>query len=313
MKNTKKILILITVVLTILTLSGCNKEVKTIKIAEQYGLAYAPLQVMKENGLLEEALGDEYEVEWIKLANTAAIREAMLGDDLDVGFMGIPPFLIGVDNGMEWKIISGLSESPLGLVVNDSSINTLEELVGQGKIALPQPGSIQHILLSMTAKDQLGDATIFDKQLISMKHPDGVLALNAGTEIVGHYTSPPFLFQELQNKDNHLLTVGTDGTKGEFTFIVGVCRENFHNDTKVYNKFNEALNKSIELLNEIDEETLTQLANSYELDKDILTEYLAEDGMAYGTYVKGVDKFIKFMADTGYISKIYTEKEVTWE
>ncbi len=95
--------------------AGCKEEAKTIRIAEQYGLAYAPLQVMKEGAYLEEILGDEYTVEWVKLANTAAIREAMLGDGLDVGFMGIPPFLIGVENGMEWKIMTGLSKSPWDL------------------------------------------------------------------------------------------------------------------------------------------------------------------------------------------------------
>jgi len=131
--------IIIVVGISLVLLAGCKNEPKTVKIADQYGLAYAPIQVMKESGYLEELLGDEYKVEWVKLANTTAIREAMLGDSLDVGFMGIPPFLIGVDNKMEWKIITGLSKSPLGLVTNDMTINSLEDFIGNGKIALPQP------------------------------------------------------------------------------------------------------------------------------------------------------------------------------
>ncbi len=55
---------------------------------------------------------------------------------------------------------------PLGLVVNDASITTLEQLKDAGKIALPQPGSIQHILLSMAAGRELGDSKALDNQLV---------------------------------------------------------------------------------------------------------------------------------------------------
>jgi NitT/TauT family transport system substrate-binding protein len=295
-----------------ITSMGCSDKTKTLKIAEQYGIAYAPLQVMKENQLLEKALGDEYQVEWVKLANTAAIREAMLGDDLDIGFIGIPPFLIGVDTGMDWKMISGLSESPLALVVNDPSIRNLSDLIGEGKIALPQPGSIQHILLAMAAKKQLGDAKAFDLQLISMKHPDGVLALNAGKEVLGHYTSPPYLFQELENPDNHVLVDGIEATGEAFTFIVGVCREEMYEDQKVYEIFEDALKESIELVNLRDPDTMEELAKDYELDVDVLISYLDQEGMAYNQDIKGTQSFIDFMYSEAYLSKELVEKDLIW-
>lgn len=291
--------------------SGCSKEDKTIIIADQYGLAYAPIQVMKGSGILEEMLGEDYTVQWVKLANMAAIREAMVGDSLDVGFMGIPPFLIGVDNDMEWKIMGGLSEAPLGLVVSDPDIKSLEDLIGKGKIALPQPGSIQHILLSMTAKDQLQDATVFDQQLVSMKHPDGMMALGSSDEVIAHYTSPPYLFMELEDDNNQLLTVGTDGTKGDFTFIVGVCRESFYNH-EAYDEVMAALEESIALIRERDEATLELLADSYDLDRETLMSYLYHEDMEFGTQVKGIEKFIDFMLEVGYIKEHYEEAEVIW-
>jgi NitT/TauT family transport system substrate-binding protein len=96
-------------------------EKRVIKIAEQYGLAYAPIAIMKEKKMLEEK-DESLSVQWKTLSNTAAIREAMLVDDLDIGFMGIPPFMIAYNNKMDWKIFTGLSSSPLGLVVNDENI-----------------------------------------------------------------------------------------------------------------------------------------------------------------------------------------------
>ncbi len=298
--------------LLVVLMAGCGSEDKKIVVAEQYGIAYAPLTLMKEAGILEEVLGDDYQVEWVKLANMAAIREAMVADSLDVGFMGIPPFLIGLDNDMEWKIMGGLSESPLGLVVSDPEITSLEELLGSGKIALPQPGSIQHILLSMTAKDILGDAKAFDNQLVSMKHPDGMMALLNSDEVVAHYTSPPYLFQELDEASTHLLTKGTDGTKGDFTFIVGVCLESFYEDP-AYEPFQEALVQCIDLINKRDEEAISILADAYELEVDTLLDYMGRDGMSYGLEIKGLEKFIGFMVEEEYIKESYEEDQVIWK
>lgn len=305
-----KIIVLLCICLTAIT--SCKNEPKTIKIAEQYGLAYAPIQVMKESGYLEELLGDDYTVEWVKLANTAAIREAMLGDSLDVGFMGIPPFLIGVDNQMEWKIISGLSKSPLGLVVNDPSITTLEDLVGDAKIALPQPGSIQHILLTMAAQDELGDPSVFDNQLVSMKHPDGLLALLAGNDISGHFTSPPYIFKELEEENHKLLVSGNEAFGGEFTFIVGVCREEFYNNDVPYAALQEALEKAMDDIDNKNEEALVLLGTSYELDRETLMSYLYHEDMSYGSEVVGVQRFSDFMLDVDYISEAIIEKDVIW-
>ena len=55
---------------------------------------------------------------------------------------------------MDWKLIAGLSVCPVGLVAG-KSIPDFAALTEQHRIALPQPGSIQHILLSMAAEREL--------------------------------------------------------------------------------------------------------------------------------------------------------------
>ena len=115
-KMKKPIFFLLIIVISIIMFSACAREEdNTITIAEQYGLAYAPVQIMKDKKILEENLVG-MKIRWKRLANTAAIREAVLAGEVDIGFMAIPPFLIGKDKGMDWKIISGLSMSPLGLM-----------------------------------------------------------------------------------------------------------------------------------------------------------------------------------------------------
>ncbi|MFP4564403.1 MAG: ABC transporter substrate-binding protein, partial [Spirochaetia bacterium] len=172
--------------------TSCGGGDRTLTIADQYGIAYLPVQIVKQEKLLEKRLPDT-RIRWEKMGNAAAIREAMIAEKLDVGFMGIPPFLIGYDRGMDWRIFTGLSESPLGLVTLREDIQSLDDIGPEDRIALPQPGSIQHILLSMAAERRFGDPGRFDSRLVTLSHPDGMQALLAGREITAHFTSPPFL------------------------------------------------------------------------------------------------------------------------
>src|SRR6056297_3005078 len=197
MKKYISIITILSLSLFLITACGSSDQSsqKSITIAEQYGLAYAPVQLIKELKLLEESDPD-LKIEWKQLSNTTAIRESMLAGEVDIAFMAIPPFLIAKDKGMEWKIFSGLSESPLGLMTNREYISSLSDFNYNDKIALPQPGSIQHILLSMAAQQNFKETDKFDDQLLTMNHPDAMNALLAGREVSAHFASPPYLFLE---------------------------------------------------------------------------------------------------------------------
>jgi NitT/TauT family transport system substrate-binding protein len=100
-KSMKKIVVLSTIVMITLTSCVSSNETSNISreniiIADQFGLAYAPLEVMKHESFLEASLSEagleSVKIEWKKFGNTTAIREAMLSGDLDIGFVGIPPF-----------------------------------------------------------------------------------------------------------------------------------------------------------------------------------------------------------------------------
>lgn len=313
----KKMMSLILLILAIcITFSACAKNEadensKSIVIAEQFGLAYAPVQIMKDKGFLDEELKD-YNIKWVKLGNTTAIREAILADKLDVGFLGIPPFLIGYENGMDWKIFSGLSSSPLGLVSSDVSIETIKDISNTDRIALPQPGSIQHILLSMAAKKEFGDAKYFDKQLVTMKHPDGMNALLSKGDVNLHFTSPPYLFEELKEDDTSLVITGEECFGENFTFIVGMTTNKIYEDKEGFEGLSNALAKSIKFINENREESIIILSSYYDYDKETLENYLYESGIVYTSDVEGVDTFIEFMNDSGYLKEVYKEEEVTW-
>lgn len=302
--------------LLVLTISGCSKPVSSnkLRIAEQFGLAYAPLQLVKELKLIEKNLPGA-EIEWRQMGNTASIREAMVADEIDAGFMAIPPFLIGWDKGMKWKIATGLSASPVGLVVNRPDIKSLKDLTPTDKIAVPQPGSVQHILLAMACERELGDAKKLDNQLVTLAHPDGMNALISGKEIAAHFTSPPYLIRELEMAGMYQILDGKVAMGTEFTFIVGVTSEGFYTKkSKAYEAFVKSVEEAIKFINTDINSAAAILSKAYGMEEKELIKQLAWEGTGYSTAVHGIDQFAAFMKKTGYISKVPAgSNEIMWK
>ncbi len=310
-----KISISLVLVLSLAACSSKNKE--KLIIADQFGLAYAPIAVMKSKGFLEKHLKENgresLEVEWKTLGNTSSIRETMLAEEVDIAFVGMPPFLIGVDNDMDWKIISGLSESTVALITSDTAMDSISDITVDHRIITPQPGSIQHILLSMAAERELGDAKEFDNQLLSMSHPDGVTAMLSGGKEYLHFTTPPYLQKELAVEGFKILKTGEDCFGSSFTFNVGVCQERIYEDTPVYEAFKAALKDSLDYMDADFEGTVEILKSVYEYDEDELRSYLAEDQMKFTMDVKGLDKFVDFMTRNAFISSEPEPESLFWD
>ncbi|WP_026894987.1 ABC transporter substrate-binding protein [Clostridiisalibacter paucivorans] len=313
------ILLLVLMSTMIFSLAGCSEkppksEDNTIVIAEQYGLAYAPILIMKEKDILKDNIPDA-KIEWAKVINTAAIREGMIADKIDIGFMAIPPFLIGWDKGMDWKIACGLSSSPVELITYNEDIKNIGDLTSTDRIALPQPGSIQHILLSMASEKELGDPHKFDNQLVMMSHPDGMNALMGRQDITAHFTTPPYVYKELKEKDMHSILSAKDIMGEDFSFIVGATTEDFYNNKReLYQQFIESLEESIKYINENPEESAEIIALAFDIPEKEALEYLTNGGMKYHTKVKGLKDFSDFMNKQGYINKtIDNIDDVMWE
>ncbi len=246
--NARLLIVFLTILLLLLSRGRGKNQPVAVEIAKQFGLAYAPLEIMEALPLLDKKLPG-VDVSWIQLSNAVAIREAMVGNGVDIGFMGIPPFLIGWDKGMKWKIFTGLSEMPVGLVTWREDISSLADFSKKDRIALPQPGSIQHILLSMGAEKELGDPAFFDASLLTMSHPDGMSALLTKTDVTAHFTSPPYIMLELEDPGMRTILTWKEAMGSSFTFIAGSVTDAFskaHPD--IMNQIRSALAEAISFI-----------------------------------------------------------------
>lgn len=282
-----------------LALCGCGQqEPPSIGIAEQYGIAYAPLTIMKEKGFLEQELPD-VAIRWQQFGGPTAIRESMLNGDVDFGFMGVAPVLIGIDNGMEWKYAAGISSNEVAIVTSRPEIKTLADFTEEDRIAILSPGCTQHILLCMLAEQQLGDPMALDGQLVSMSHPDALQALLSGTEITAHVATPPYLQQELE-AGMSVMATGEEIMGRPFTFISCVAMTQFYEEHReLYDGFIRALERSIEYLNQNMEECVRILAPVYGVSEEALLEQMTYNGTIYSSRLEGVPELSAAMQQMG--------------
>jgi NitT/TauT family transport system substrate-binding protein len=283
-----------------------------IRVGQQFGLVYAPLAIAEKKQIFEKY---GLQVEWKQMGSGGAIREALASGELDAAFMGIPPFLIGWDKGIPAKAAVGWIVTPVSLVTYQPDINSLKDINEKHKIALPSPGSVQHILLAMAAERELGNPNAFDDLLVALPHPDGCSAMLAKKDVDAHFTTPPYLFEELNEQGYKEILTGPEAFGQDFSFNVGAVSESYHDENPVgYACFVMALNEAVTWLNQNKDEAASLLAPDFKMSEEKLYEYMTWPGMNYTTGVYGLMGFAEFMQKAGYISKMPADmNEIAWE
>lgn len=282
----------------------------TVRLAQQYGMQYAPVYVMQKLGILEKHLPGAT-LEWNNLGGGSAINEALIASRLDIGFMGVPPMLIAWDKGVDYRIASGVSIQPGQLMVRDESIQSFSDIQPQHKIALPGIGSLQHIWLAMAAEAELGDPHALDNNIIAMANPDAYAALLSGTDIIGHYTSMPYIAMEQEN-GMHGVAKASD-VFPEGSGIVCVATKALYEQTEVYRAFISALNESIELVNAQGDEVVRVIAEVEQLTEDEVRAYLNWEGVGYTRVPAGAMSLAEFMRSVGYIkNQLGSVEDICW-
>lgn len=275
-----------------------------LRVAQQFGLGYAALTIADELSLFEKYFPG-LQVTWMQMNSSAAINEAFNSGELDAAVMDIPSFLIGWDEGVPLKVASGMCVMPLTLQTFREDINSLVDFSQDDKIAYPTPGSIQQILLSMAAEKELGSPTALDDIGVAMPDPDAAAALINQRDITGHFTSPPYNFEELKIPGIKTVVDGTEAFGSDFTFLVAVATTDlFENNPRAYAAFVMGLAEATEFINQNPDEAATILAPSLGLDVTTTQEYLTWPGMNFVTTPLGLMGFSDFMLDAGYLSKV---------
>jgi NitT/TauT family transport system substrate-binding protein len=210
-------------------------EATRIRIAQQFGIAYLPLTVVKERRLLETrtaASGQTVQPEWIVLSGAGAMNDALISSSLDLASAGIGPMILTWDKTRgtaNFIGVASLGSMANVLMTNKPNIKSLADFTDADRIAMPAVKvGFQPIALQMAAEKQFGKYDKLDHLTVGMPHPDAAGALISGKlEITAHFTSPPFVQQILASGKGYPVLSTYDIVGGPHTFNVVYATQKF--------------------------------------------------------------------------------------
>ncbi|SCB79083.1 NitT/TauT family transport system substrate-binding protein [Kosakonia oryzendophytica] len=249
--------------LALFTLSGVSHSVFAegkISIAQQFGIGYLILDVVRDQHLIEKEgkkAGLDITVDWRTISGATGMNEALLSGALDVASAGVPPLLTLWDRTkgkQNVKAIASLGSMPNYLLSNNPAVKSIKDLTDKDRIAVPAAGvGFQSRTLQIETAKLYGndDFKRFDNISVSLPHPDASAALIAGgSEITTHFSSPPFQYQALEHDNVHKILSSYDVLGGQATFNVLYTTEKFHDENpKTYQAFYRALSEAAKIIN----------------------------------------------------------------
>ncbi|AMO47880.1 ABC transporter, periplasmic substrate-binding protein [Enterobacter sp. FY-07] len=249
--------------LALFTLCGVSHSVFAegkISIAQQFGIGYLILDVVRDQHLIEKEgkkAGLDITVDWRTISGATGMNEALLSGALDVASAGVPPLLTLWDRTkgkQNIKAIASLGSMPNYLLSNNPAVKSIKDLTDKDRIAVPAAGvGFQSRTLQIETAKLYGndDFKRFDNISVSLPHPDASAALIAGgSEITTHFSSPPFQYQALEHDNVHKILSSYDVLGGQATFNVLYTTEKFHDENpKTYQAFYRALSEAAKIIN----------------------------------------------------------------
>nr|WP_246270212.1 ABC transporter substrate-binding protein [Paraburkholderia solisilvae] len=231
-----------------------------IRIAEQFGVVYLLLNVVRDQHLIEQEgrrEGLDIKVDWVRLSGGAAVNDALLSGSIDIAGAGVGPLLTVWDRThgrQNVKGVASLGSFPYYLVSDNPNVKTIADLTAKDRIALPAVGvSVQSRILQYAAAKQWGDKSFdrLDGLTQAIPHPDATAAIIANSSLItAHFGNPPFQEQELAaNPNAHIVLNSYDVLGGPSSATVLYATEKFRDENpKTYHAFVTALAQAAHLV-----------------------------------------------------------------
>jgi NitT/TauT family transport system substrate-binding protein len=293
---------------------GLRAQPREVRLAEQFGIGYLPLSIMKVRKLLEQeakARGVDVTTSWVRFASGTAMNEALISDNLDFASGGVGPLLTiwaRTRGNLDVKGVAALNGMPLYLNTINPNVRTIADFTERDRIALPAVKvSIQAVILQMAAERVFGPGnhTRLDHLTVSMSHPDGMAAMMSGqSEITAHFTSAPFMYQQLADPRVRRVLNSYDVFGGPHTFnsVWAMGRYRARNP-QIMTAFLAALDRAMGMIKE-DPEAMADLwieDQRSRLPRDEVVKIVRDPENVWTTTPKKIMAFAEFMHRTGGI------------
>lgn len=256
--------LLITLLVTMIALSGCAREPqtaapekpKTINITYVKAPLNVPSIVEKKMGVFEKEFNkDNITIAFPELSAGPKQTEAMAAGSVDFAHcLGGTAAILAAANGVDLKIIGIYSRAPKAFVLlaKDGKLQSIQDLKGK-KVAGPK-GTVLHQLL-LTALDKNG-LKADDVQFLSMDIPGAVAALMNGSVDAALAAGPDALKAELAGA--RIMTTG-EGLV-EATIVTAVRGEFLRKHPDLVKRFMQAHRSTLDYIKKNQDEALAYTA-----------------------------------------------------
>jgi NitT/TauT family transport system substrate-binding protein len=238
------------------------QETRLVRIVQQRGLLYLPVDLMANGGLIlkhAERMGlGKIEAIASVINSAAAVNDALLSGSADFGTAGPPPLLTVWDKtrgtSNEIRALGTMSNVPMTLYTINPAVKTIADFTPADRIAVPAAKvSFNAVMLQIEAEKVFGDAERLDPLTVSMGHPDALAALAGGmgrSPITAHVAVPPFTERGLRLPGAHVVLDSHQVFGGSFTQMLLIGPRRFRDNNPLLQKaVLAALDEAVAMIN----------------------------------------------------------------
>ncbi len=303
---------------------AAQAEVSEVRITKQFGVGFLPLMVMEDQKLVEKqskAAGlPEVKGVFMTLNNPAAMNDGLLSGQIDYGTNG-PPAVITIwartkGSANEIKGVAGMVLTPMWLNVNNPAVKSIRDFTEKDKIAVTAVKvSIPAIIMQMAAMKEWGRENFakLDVLTVSMSHPDGMAAFLSKRDITAHFTSPPFMYRELEQAGVHRIMSSDDVMGGPTTFSNLYSTSKFHDaNPRAYKAVLAAFTEAVDLINKdkkLGAEIYLRISGDKKSTVAEIQKQLEDPNIVFTTTPRNIQKYADFMFEVGSIKT----KAASWK
>jgi NitT/TauT family transport system substrate-binding protein len=309
-------LVLLTAIWLSLWHTNVRAEVPEVRIARQFSMGYLQFNVIEHEKLIQKhaaALGiPEVKVTAYRFNGPASMNDGLLSDTVDI-VGGSPQGMFTLwsrarGTAQEVRAISALVTLPFAITSSDPDIRTIADLGRCRKIPVPSVRvSSPAVAVQMAATRLFGIKGFdrFDAATITMSPADATIALLTGSGDVNCTVAlPPYLQQQLEHPNIHVVANSYDLMGGRTTYTVAYTSARFHDrNPKLYQAVYDAMAEATALVNnDIRKASQDWIEDS---DSKLTVDFVAAAGSGKDVHwtmvpeatLRGAD----FMADVGTI------------
>lgn len=303
-----------------LLLAAPSRAETPVRITFGYGVTYIPLQIMKNQQLVEKHAAElgvnDVKVAWVQLGNASTMIDALLSGNVEFATLGTTPHILAWERTRGGILgLAAFATLPQYLVTINPNVKTIADFTEADKIAMPAAkSSLQATQLQMAAAALFGvqEYEKLDRFTISMSNPDGLAAMKSG-QITAHFSNPPFQQLEMELPGAKRLLSSNDIMGGPSTNgILSSTTKYYEQNPSIVRATLAALDEAMEIINKEKDRALDIFFEENprtDVSREMVLDLISADDVEFSTVPHNTMKYADFMFETG---RIKTKPE-TWK